>query len=214
MKPTVECIILAAGNGVRFKRDKMAILIDGKKPYDIIFSEADKTNLFTCITTVGPDGHVQGGNTRRESIIAGMSTLSSAIASYTMVIDAARFLVSRDDIALLVSEAIANDVDACAFARKVTNSIVINSDLTYSSTNRADYFETHTPHIFKTEVLRYILKHTEETNYVDEFSAAVDLPSIKTMTVMGNWRTALKLTYPEDLAIMESLYHAQDLHHS
>lgn len=205
LKP-IDLLILAAGSGHRFGGDKMQIKIDGCWPSTLVQEQALASRCFNHIYQIGKE---EGGPTRSESIRNGLKlSIRKSASSAIAIVDAARFLITASDFQSLLEGWYCRSVDALAFARPLTNSIIHQSTERLSGQRRDAYHETHTPHIFKKHVLWDILQAYQDDQFPDEFSYAVDSSRYRCSTIPGNWRTAMKLTYAEDLAVMEALYHA------
>ena len=208
----MECtdvLILAGGQGVRFKSDKMGVKLRGVYPYHILEKQAQLSKKFSEIVIVGPNGKVPGGSSRKQSIINGLMALSNSSSEFVVLSDAARFLVTLFDFQLLVDQMVMHDhgCDAIAYARPLTNSVMYKDGKKPHGLTRENYYETHTPHIFRRDKLIEIVQSDIDEIFPDEFSYAVDSGKYRCMTLPGNWRTAMKLTNPEDLSIMEALYY-------
>ena len=145
-----------------------------------------------------------GGETRRDSVYNGIVAAMGAVEAddWLLVHDAARPCLPRRDLDSLVRETRDDEVGgilglpvAETVKRVVENRIECTQD-------RAGLWLAQTPQMFRAGLLAQALKRAKGTP-TDE-AAAVEQMGLKPRLVVGS-RENLKVTWPEDLAIAESI---------
>jgi len=145
-----------------------------------------------------------GGETRRDSVYNGIVAAMGAVEAddWLLVHDAARPCLPRKDLEKLVRETSDDDVGgilALPVAETVKRAVQNRID---STEDRAHLWLAQTPQMFRAGLLAQALKRAKGVP-TDE-AAAIEQMGLKPRLVTGS-RENLKVTWPEDLAIAESI---------
>lgn len=145
-----------------------------------------------------------GGETRRDSVYNGLMAATALVEAddWMLVHDAARPCLPRKDLENLVRETESDQVGgilALPIAETVKRAL---QDRIESTENRARLWLAQTPQMFRAGLLIQALQRAKGTP-TDE-AAAVEQMGLKPKLVAGS-RENLKVTWPEDVGIAESL---------
>jgi 2-C-methyl-D-erythritol 4-phosphate cytidylyltransferase len=145
-----------------------------------------------------------GGETRRDSVFNGIIAAKDVVEAddWLLVHDAARPCLPRRDLEKLVRETRDDEVGgilALPVAETVKRAM---NDRIESTEDRQHLWLAQTPQMFRAGLLAQALKRAKGTP-TDE-AAAVEQMGLKPRLVAGS-RENLKVTWPEDLAIAESI---------
>jgi 2-C-methyl-D-erythritol 4-phosphate cytidylyltransferase len=150
-----------------------------------------------------------GGKTRRDSVYNGLvATMAQLEADdWILVHDAARPCLPRKDLDNLVRET-ANDAVGGILAMPVAETVKKaakdegGTQRVSATEDRSQLWLAQTPQMFRAGLLAEALKRAKGTP-TDE-AAAVEQMGLKPRLVLGS-RENLKVTWPEDLALAESI---------
>ena len=145
-----------------------------------------------------------GGETRRDSVYNGLVASMAAVeADYWMLVhDAARPCLPRKDLDSLMRET-QNDEVGGILALPIADTVKrAFQDRIESTEDRSRLWLAQTPQMFRAGLLIQALKRAKGAP-TDE-AAAVEQLGLKPRLVAGS-RENLKVTWPEDLAIAESI---------
>ena len=131
-------IILAGGQGERFKKKKQFELIDGKEMWRFVYDKAVQVISKEMTRVVGID--IPGGDTRSLSVYNGLMELSEN-CKRVIIIEAARPLVTVEQI----KKSIERSEKSVTYALPLVNT-VIGRDGTYY--NRNEFYDLLTPQSF------------------------------------------------------------------
>jgi 2-C-methyl-D-erythritol 4-phosphate cytidylyltransferase len=148
---------------------------------------------------------VKGGSTRLQSVYNAVVE-SSKKAGYILVHDAARPLVSDNDIRTVVYDTVKHH--CAAASTKVTDTVKKVSDrLALSTVDRTDLYTVQTPQGADRDLLLGALQkavNSADESVTDECSA---LEKIGIKPYMSDCSvTNIKITYPQDLFLAEAIY--------
>lgn len=218
----LSAIIVAAGSSQRMGFDKLFALL-GEKP--VVAHTLDAFEHATCVDEIilvgRPDRlaelqelanraglkkvrHViPGGEHRQDSVRAGLNALSPE-ARYVAVHDAARPLVTPDQIGRVFAHSQAHG--AAALAEPITDTLK-RADQEYfvcGGVDRAGLYAMQTPQIFSRDLLveAYDAVAARKLSITDEVSA-IELLGAKVLLV-PNDEFNPKITYPRDLLLAEA----------
>ena len=154
-----------------------------------------------------------GGQTRRDSVYNGLiATMAELEADdWVLVHDAARPCLPRKDLETLVRET-ANDAVGGILALPVADTVKkaakdeAGTQRVSATEDRTQLWLAQTPQMFRAGLLAQALKRAKGTP-TDE-AAAIEQMGLKPRLVAGS-RENLKVTWPEDVALAESILKAR-----
>lgn len=217
----LSAIIVAAGSSQRMGFDKLFSVIAGKPVVAHTIAAFECTNSVSEIIIVTRKdrhgefeklvrdqgwkkiGHiVTGGEHRQDSVRAGLQRISTT-SSFVAVHDAARPLVTPEQIERVYQVARANG--AASLAEPITDTLKrADRDLVVTeSADRHHLYGMQTPQVFAREMLEkaYRLVTEKEIPVTDEVSAVEQLG--QKIVLVPNERANFKITYPRDLPLAE-----------
>jgi 2-C-methyl-D-erythritol 4-phosphate cytidylyltransferase len=218
----LTAIVVAAGSSNRMGFDKLFALL-GEKPVVAHTLEAfERTECVDEIILVGREDRlaelrelvqraegkkvrhvVSGGLHRQDSVQAGLDVLAPAVR-YVAVHDAARPLVTAEQIERVF--AAAREHGAAALAEPITDTLKRGDENHFvcGGVDRAGLYAMQTPQIFARDLLvsAYEAVAERQLSITDEVSA-VELLGSKVLLV-PNGEFNLKITYPRDLSVAQS----------
>ncbi len=188
-------IILAAGQGTRFRGLKQDVVFNGKPLWRWPFDLVTKWLPTEHVVVVGKD--VAGGETRSGSVQNGLAALPSQLKR-VLILEAARPLVAEEQILQLL----------CATSPSITMvkplvNTVIGRDGTYY--NRADMYELLVPQAFDYEKLITAYHSGRFSDMTDETRVMWEYYGIKPDFVEAG-ENLFKVTYPSDISILQSIF--------
>ena len=191
----IGIIILAAGKGERFHGKKQDIEFHGKPlwqhSYDTALKVADKAN----VVVVGK--HIEGGITRSFSVMNGLKALSGDTEK-VLILEAARPLVTIDQLKTLID----NPNPSISFVMPLVNT-VIGRDGTYY--DRSSFYDLLVPQAFDYQKLLSAYETGKYTDMTDETRVMFEEYGIKPCLIETG-QNLFKVTYPRDVAVLESIY--------
>ncbi len=161
------------------------------------------------VVVVGPvPGGVPGGNRRRDSVAAGLAEVPDDI-EYVIVHDAARPLATTTMVETIINTLLTRDVDGVAPAVPVRDTLkeVDDKDIVSGTLPRDHLVAVQTPQGFVASALRKA-HGALEGSYTDDAGMIEDNGG-RVIVVPGDPRN-LKVTFPEDLAVVRALVAAED----
>lgn len=232
----VAGILLAAGSSTRMQQGDKLLMQIGRMPASArSFAMFEQCDALCCVAVVtnplnrsailaalNPDASqkkvitTEGGNTRKESVLAGISVLDAngCLAELLAVHDGARPLA---DVSLLDSGIkSAAAVGAAAPVIPISDSLKrVQHGLITATIDRDGLFATQTPQVFKREVLKSA--HEAVTSDVKDDAEVVELAGGLVSTFPGNPQN-IKLTTTSDVVLANALIsrdglaqHSQDV---
>lgn len=188
-------IVLAAGKGTRFHGDKQNIVFHGKPlwryPLDLLIENIPRSN----IVVVGKD--IEGGQTRSGSVINGLKALDNA-TERVIILEAARPLVTMEQIKLLLD----SRESSISFVMPLVNTVVYR-DGNYIDRNKL--YDLLVPQAFDYKLLKKAYETGKYSDMTDETRVMYEEYGIKSCFVETD-QNLFKVTYPRDIAILESIY--------
>jgi 2-C-methyl-D-erythritol 4-phosphate cytidylyltransferase len=219
----LTAIIVAGGSSQRMGFDKLFALL-GEKPvlaHTIdAFEKAESVREIILVARVERVGEfeqlarqceskkvrrvVVGGERRQDSVQAGLDALSSD-TSYIAVHDAARPLVTADQIERVF--ALARRHGAASLAAPVTDTLkrADENQCVIGSVARESLHAMQTPQIFARDILEraYATVAAEKLTVTDEVSAVEHIGG--TVVLLPNDEWNVKITYPRDLLLAQAV---------
>jgi 2-C-methyl-D-erythritol 4-phosphate cytidylyltransferase len=214
---TIGGIIVAAGSSTRMGGgDKLLAPVGGRpliahslacfdahpriETIAVVASEANAAALRLIAATFAKARVVLGGKRRRDSVLCGLDALAGC--DIVVVHDAARPLVTAELIDAAIDGAL--DVGAALCAVPVADTVKRGdaAALVRSTVSRSDLWLAQTPQAFRVDLLRRA--HAAHDIDATDDAALVELIDAPVRLVHGS-RTNVKVTTPEDLALVEAL---------
>jgi 2-C-methyl-D-erythritol 4-phosphate cytidylyltransferase/2-C-methyl-D-erythritol 2,4-cyclodiphosphate synthase len=177
----------------------------------VLVSPPDGVEAFRVLIAGGPDDKtekvVAGGATRQESVWAGLCEVSAGM-DCVLIHDAARPLVSPRLIESCGAAAASHG--AAIAALPVSDSLKRSvGDVIAASVDRSGLWTAQTPQAFRLSVITEAYTRARRDGVVATDDAAlVEATGRPVRLVMGSPRN-IKITYPADLALAESLVRAE-----
>lgn len=201
-------IVVAGGSGLRFGGPKHSMELEGKPLWSWGRDMLVDAGL-SHVVVVGPvPGGIPGGNRRRDSVAAGLAEVPDDV-DYVVVHDAARPLATVAMVKTLVDTLLTRDVDGVAPAVPVRDTLkeVDDKDIVSGTLPRDHLVAVQTPQGFVASALREA-HGALEGSYTDDAGMIEDNGG-RVIVVPGDPRN-LKVTFPEDLAVVRALVAAED----
>ena len=216
-------LVLAAGRGERLGSEvpKAFVELLGRTLVERSLETLSRVALVSRVVPVIPPGAealwaglavsdsgtigepVPGGAERQDSVRAGLAALP-ADTGWVAVHDAARCLVSEDEVDAVIRAAQATGAAILARPSADTMKIVCN-DTIESTPDRRACWVAQTPQVFRVDLLREALDKAEAEGFVGSDDAQlVERLGVSVRVVPGSARN-LKITTPDDLRIAEAL---------
>lgn len=192
----VSAIILAGGQGERFHGRKQFTPLCGKPMWEYPYTEVVSILGAERVKVVGVD--IAGGKTRTQSVINGLGAVSKD-TDRILIIEAARPLVTADDLWKLILD----EHPSTTFVRPLVNTVVFR-DGRYL--NRNELYELLTPQAFDYPMLQTALDSGTFTDMTDETRVMFEYYGIQPHFIETT-SPLFKVTYPEDIYIVENMMH-------
>ncbi len=195
-------ILLAAGRGTRFGRQKHDIELGGVP----IWQRSERVLLdggVDHLIIVGDlDGAVPGGDRRRDSVASGLAAITDH-TGFVLIHDAARPLITADLVRSVIDRLLIGDVAGVVPAVPVRDTLKrISGDIVLETVDRSDLVAVQTPQGFDLETLRSA--HAQVAADATDDASMVEAIG-GTIAIVDGDHANLKVTYPEDLVLAEAL---------
>jgi 2-C-methyl-D-erythritol 4-phosphate cytidylyltransferase len=219
----VAALVLAAGGGARLGAEvpKAFVLVAGKTLLTRSIETLARVPVVDRVVPVIPASELQGwrapavgpklahpvlgGARRQDSVAAGLKSLPDRVG-WVVVHDAARCLVSDEEVEAVIHAAMTGGSGAAILACPSPDTVKLVRDGVIESTpDRRACWVAQTPQVFRVDVLREAIEKAE----AEGFEATDDAQLVERMGVVvriveGSPRN-LKITHPADIAIAEAL---------
>ncbi|MCL1694127.1 MAG: 2-C-methyl-D-erythritol 4-phosphate cytidylyltransferase [Actinomycetia bacterium] len=195
-------LLLAAGQGTRFGRQKHDIELGGVP----LWRQSERALLdggVERLVVVGDlDGAVPGGDRRRDSVASGLAVISDH-AGFVLIHDAARPLVTADLVRAVIDRLLVGDVAGVVPVVPVRDTLKrVAGEFVVETVDRADLVAVQTPQGFNLKTLR--AAHAVAGGDATDDASMVEAAG-GTIAIVDGDPANLKVTYPEDLAVAEAL---------
>lgn len=188
-------VLLAAGKGTRFRGTKQDLEFHGKPiwryPYELLQRLVDPAHL----VAVGKD--LPGGATRSQSVLIGLRALPED-TQRVIIVESARPMVTERQLRLLLED----PHPSTSFVTALVDTVVYR---TGAYLNREELYDLLTPQAFDYRLLRIALENGDFASYTDETRVMLEYHGIKPH-FLETGTNLHKVTYPEDVAVLESIY--------
>ena len=218
----IGCIVLAAGNSLRFKKNKSKIFykIDGAPVIDYtlnnLLSVFNKRSLYITINkkiTKKDKKNLQkytenpliiGGATRHKSLINTLNQIDHKKVNYIFVHDAARPNISKKLLNRVKTEILSNKYDAVVPYLKIDDTLkkMQSKSSKYKTLDRNKMILTQTPQAFKIGSLSKSVNNIS-LKITDDVQSIENKRSSKIKYILGE-KTNLKITTLTDLDLFKS----------
>ncbi|MFN7128448.1 MAG: bifunctional 2-C-methyl-D-erythritol 4-phosphate cytidylyltransferase/2-C-methyl-D-erythritol 2,4-cyclodiphosphate synthase [Brevundimonas sp.] len=215
---TFSGIIVAAGSGSRAGGDKQwrnlggrpvlrwsaeALLNAGADELIIVIAPGADTRVAEALAGLSHWRTVVGGETRAQSVRAGLAALACPADQPVLIHDAARPLLDRAVIDRLI--AALPDADGALPALPVADSLRRGAEgLMAGVVDREDLWRAQTPQAFRRETIEAAYAAWTGPDAPTDEAVVVERHGGRVALVAGDPRL-MKLTYPEDFAMAEAL---------
>ena len=198
-RPVCSAILLAAGLGTRYKSTKQDILFHGiplwQYPYQTAISVLGRDR----VVAVGKD--IPGGATRTDSVICGLEALPPD-TERVIILEATRPLVTQEQIIRLLDDS----APSVSFVRPLVDAIAYRDG---RFIDRSELYALVAPQAFDYQLLLSAYRSGKFTNMTDETRVMLEFHGIKPHFIETE-SNLFKITYPGDLAMLESIFQAQN----
>ncbi len=195
-------LLLAAGRGARFGRQKHDIELGGDPLWEHSEWALLEGGVERLVVVGDLDGAVPGGDRRRDSVASGLEAISDH-AGFVLIHDAARPLVTPDLVRAVIDRLLVGDVAGVVPVVPVRDTLKrVAGEFVVETVNRSDLVAVQTPQGFNLEALR--AAHAVAGGDATDDASMIEAVGGTIATVDGD-PTNLKVTYPEDLAVAEAL---------
>lgn len=215
-RKSCAAVIVAAGSGERMGRDKIMLDLGGKPviartiaPFQeseyideiIVVTKSENTvpvsEICNSFGFSKVKSVIEGGATRTESALAGVSAVSSKI-ELIAIHDGARPFVSDELIKSVVTCASVSMAAVPAVKSIDTVRVVDENGVVIYSPDRDYIVNIQTPQVFDTDIIKGALSYAVSKNIsLTDDSSAAEKMGVKIHTVEGD-RENFKLTVPDD----------------
>jgi 2-C-methyl-D-erythritol 4-phosphate cytidylyltransferase len=168
----------------------------------VVRDETQRSEVERHIGTLNPHAnvsYVQGGDSRQKSVLNALLHAQRNHSDFALIHDAARPLITGEHLRSLLSAL--DDHDAAILAHRATDTLVDVSNGGRSYLSRNTIWHVETPQIFKYQVILDAYLGAKGP-LADDSSA---LPSSSKVKIIENFIPNIKITYPQDLAVVEAL---------
>ncbi len=223
MRNKTTAIIAAGGKGTRMGLDfnKIFLSVDSKPilaytldvfeaapSIDSIVLVCSQEDMSLCQEIVSSFGYtkvkhfIKGGSTRQESVRNGLMAISPA-CDIVIVHDAARPLVTQELIDATIQAA--NTYGAAAVAVSPVDTVKrINGSIIAETVDRNSLVLIQTPQAFRYEILKKAHENALRNHQLATDDCALAEMIGQTVTVIPGNKSNIKLTTPEDYAIISA----------
>lgn len=195
-------ILLAAGRGKRFGREKHDMQLGGVPLWKHSYGALLEGGVESLVVVGDVDGGVDGGARRQDSVAAGLSEITDR-DGYVLVHDAARPLLTPDLVRTVIARLLVGDTAGVIPAVAVKDTIKrVAVDRVVETLERSDLVAVQTPQGFDLRTLRAAhdaaaFDATDDASMVEAIGGSV--------VVVDGDPANIKVTYPADLAVAEAL---------
>ncbi len=195
-------IVVAAGLGRRFGGPKQHVELGGEPIWQLARRALLAGGVHEAVV-VGPvESGVPGGERRRDSVMAGLRRVPID-TDFVLVHDAARPLATPDLVARVIERLQRGDVDGVVPVIPVRDTLKeIDGERVAGTRDRSALVAAQTPQGFRRSVL--VDAHEAFVGDAVDDASMVEVAGGRVVWVDGD-PANLKLTYPEDLRVLEAL---------
>ena len=199
-------VVVAAGRGVRFGARKHATRLAGKPLWQWARDALLESGARGVVVVGDVPGGVEGGPERHLSVARGIEEVDGE-ADVIAVHDAARPLASAamiERMYILLAESGADGVVPVVPIADALKRVDSDRVRILDSIDRREVVCAQTPQVFRADVLRRAHAHHASGSAPPDDASMVEVLGGRVLAAPGE-RSALKITYPEDLVLAEAL---------
>lgn len=235
----IHALIVAAGKGTRFGATcpKQYLSLDGKTVLEhSVGCLADHRICDLTLVLVADDAYIDdvlprlqadfcrpifnaiGGAERWQSVQSGLKSIKAQGASdddWVLIHDAARPCLSKADLATLIDAIVRMDAgqlqaDAAILASPVVDTLkFVRDGIIDHTVSRQDLWQAMTPQVFRLGELIQILTQIDEQGMIITDEASAYEHYGRTVHIVSGSKMNMKLTYADDLPLLEMIIHYQ-----
>jgi 2-C-methyl-D-erythritol 4-phosphate cytidylyltransferase len=195
-------ILLAAGRGTRFGREKHDVQLGGAPLWTYSHNALLDGGVDSLVVVGDHDGWVAGGDRRQDSVAAGLSQIPDH-DGLVLIHDAARPLLTATLVRSVIARLRNGDVDGVIPAVAVRDTIKrVAGERIVETLDRSNVVAVQTPQGFDLRVLR--AAHETAGFDASDDASMVEANGGTVVFVEGD-PANIKVTYPEDLPVAEAL---------
>jgi len=145
-----------------------------------------------------------GGKERQDSVRNGLAKITAPIVA---IHDAARPLVTKEEMEKVVADAAEHGAALLAVPTKATikQAVAADDNFVAATPKRKLLWEAHTPQVIRSDLLRKGFENAEKENLeVTDDVSLIELLGEKVKLTEGEY-TNIKVTTPEDIAVAETI---------
>ena len=195
-------ILLAAGRGTRFGGQKHNLELRGSPLWEWAQRALIDGGVGQMVIVGDFDGAVSGGDRRQDSVAAGLAQVPDE-DGLVLVHDAARPLLTPDVVRRVIARLLVGDVAGVIPAVPVRDTIKrVERERVVETVERSDLIAVQTPQGFDLRTLRAAhaasaIEATDDASMVESIGGSIAVVEGDPMN--------LKVTYPQDLLLIEAL---------
>jgi len=195
-------VVVAAGQGERFGGPKALVEVGGIAMWRRGVSLLEAAGASVVVVVGEVPGGIPGGRRRRDSVAAGLAALGPGF-DLVLVHDAARPLADDALARRVADRLLRGDVDAVVPVVPIRDTIKrITGDSVVETVDRSGLGAAQTPQGFRVAALE--AAQADSDHDASDEAALIERHGGTVATVPGD-PANLKVTYPEDLAVVEAL---------
>ncbi|MCB2224351.1 MAG: 2-C-methyl-D-erythritol 4-phosphate cytidylyltransferase [Actinobacteria bacterium] len=195
-------VVVAAGSGERFGGPKALVEVGGVPMWRLAADLLESAGAAPVVVVGDVPGGIPGGRRRRDSVAAGVAALPDDVA-WVLVHDAARPLATTALARRVAGRLLEGDVDAVVPVIPVRDTLKrVEGGRVVETADRTGLAAVQTPQGFRRAALA-AAQAADDRDASDD-AALVERHGGVVATVPGD-PANLKVTYPEDLALVEAL---------
>jgi 2-C-methyl-D-erythritol 4-phosphate cytidylyltransferase len=187
-----SCIILAAGDGIRFGKQKQFVKWHNKQLWKHVADKCKKVS--DDIIIVGID--IKGGKTRQESVFNGLTYVKYPIV---VILEAARPNVTIKQIKKIALTITKSCPSVSYFMPSIDT--IYDCNIGYHL-KRNMSFRLQVPQAFDTRILKYCHDEIIDGNFTSDTEIVQKVLGIKPKLIYGGYNL-MKITFKRDLKILD-----------
>jgi len=199
---TLGGVVVAAGRGERFGKPKALVEVGGVPMWQRGVALLESAGAVRIVVVGDVPGGIPGGERRRDSVAAGVAALGPT-CDMVLVHDAARPLADAALARRVVGRLLLGDVDAVVPVIPVRDTLKrIAGEEVVETVDRSALVAVQTPQGFRISALT--AAQADDGDDASDDAVLIERHGGMVVTVAGD-PANLKVTFPEDLAMVEAV---------